>query len=176
MNLHTKFPLNFHCVIIHWNIDIGLNIFLKKYWILTFSAATTSHQFHLNVTRVTQIKLWIRCKYNMYIHMQRTWTRLSGTALQEATSWLRHRSDLSVQDFLNFAKEISVSITVTDCRSTKIRPKFSWEWFLTEWGSSHNSLENLKCKAWAAHSLENIHYFLLFPENDMSLNWLHICC
>ena len=32
-------------------MDIGINIFLKKYCILMFSAETTSHKFCLNITR-----------------------------------------------------------------------------------------------------------------------------
>ena len=45
-----NFLLNFHCVIIHRNIDIGIEYLLEK--VLTFSAETTSHEFHLNISRV----------------------------------------------------------------------------------------------------------------------------
>ena len=44
-----KLLQNFYCVIIHQNIIWQLNIFFKKYSILTFSVET-SHEFRLNIT------------------------------------------------------------------------------------------------------------------------------
>ena len=49
-----NFLLNFYPVIIHQNIDIGIEYFLEKVLNLTFSAETTNHEFCLNFARVTE--------------------------------------------------------------------------------------------------------------------------
>ena len=46
-----------------------LNIFLKKYSILTFSAETTSHEFRLNVTR-DYMNYTLHCMYLISLPFQ----------------------------------------------------------------------------------------------------------
>ena len=66
------------CIIIPWNKELGIEYFLEKYSVLTFSAET-SHSFHLNATRVfllilrmEQFDLWRSQYLQMILFLQKT--------------------------------------------------------------------------------------------------------
>ena len=61
MGIHKlNFLLNFDCVIIHRNIDVGIAYFLEKVLNFDFMAATR-HSFRLNIIRVITFNRYGYC-------------------------------------------------------------------------------------------------------------------